>query len=283
MFLFFHCKITVNEICLECRLCRLPMIIDAITANPWGFDCTKLAVNSCNLLILRTKRVIFNLGLWTNKACRSNIPRHFSSFDVPGFTWPQGVTSQKKKTTEKNNNNKKKNSSVPGNLHLHLKNTKNLHKLHQTLWVCMNMSKACAQEHGVWLLFQFCEVVDECLIGSSSPVPPSTLHALIPGKQGQSLLFHRLHYPRRLFHRLRHPRRLPSHLHALADSAVSETPVRPNAWLQPESLAFANVPRMHPGLGSRLFFVHSAGRQALVFLCKMFNSFVHVFFPKKIY
>lgn len=144
MFLFFHCKITVNEICLECRLCRLPMIIDAITANPWGFNCTKLAVNSCNLLILRTKRVIFNLGLWTNKACRSNIPRHFSSFDVPGFTWPQGVTSQKKKTTEKNNNNNKKNSSVPGNLHLHLKNTKNLHKLHQTLWVCMNISKASA-------------------------------------------------------------------------------------------------------------------------------------------
>lgn len=115
VFVFFHCKITVSEICLECRLCILSMIIDAITANPRGFNRIKLAVNSCNLLILRTKSVIFNLGLWTNKACRSNIPRHFSSFDVPGFAWPQGVTSQKKKTTEKNNNDKKnKNSSVPG-------------------------------------------------------------------------------------------------------------------------------------------------------------------------
>lgn len=229
MFLFFHCKITVSEICPECRRCRLSMIIDAITANPSGFNRTKLAVNSCNLLILRTKGVIFNLGIWTNKACRSNIPRHFSSFDVPGFTWPQGVTSQKKETTGKNNNDNKKPqlSAASEKYKKPAQTTSNSVVSHE--YFQSFCSKPCAQEHGVWLLFQFCEVVDECLIGSSSPAPPSTLHALIPGKQGQSLLFHRLHYPRRLFHHLRHPRPTPHPLHALADSAVSEAPVRPNA------------------------------------------------------
>lgn len=95
----------------------------------------------------------------------------------------------------------------------------------------MNISKASAPSMHAGTqrvaTFQFCEVVDECLIGTCAPQLP-LLTLLYLEKQGQTLLFHRLHYTRRLFHHLCHPRRLAL-LHALADSAVNEAPAGSNA------------------------------------------------------
>lgn len=100
-------------------------IIAAITAKPEGFKRTKLALNSCNVLILPEQKGLFITSARRQTKAADQISRDISPLSMfqgsPGLRAHRVKTRKQRKTTTAV---KEKAAQGPLNLHLHLRNTK---------------------------------------------------------------------------------------------------------------------------------------------------------------